>query len=241
MFKIKVCRGGVMKLFLAVILGVFMSVAETGEADSSEEPGSVSAEDVSSEETEEKASGGSEELSAGLEEDGSETGKGSVSAEDVSSEETEEKASGDSEELSAGLEEDGSETEKGSASAEKELRVERKSSTSGTKLETKTVDGYTIEELEGKLISYSRMRKTGRSLLISGVSLLGAGGGIFALAMIDGAIPLALTGLIAFEVGIPLTIVGGVLGGIGRRKQRQYRQMLRVRVSPGSLELVYSF
>lgn len=99
-------------------------------------------------------------------------------------------------------------------------------------------EGYTREELEGKVQSFSVMQASGVVLMTGGIVSLVAG--IVNLANSDaqtssypGGVTVSATdsqgaaGIILLAAGIPFTAAGTVLTAIGSRKRKEYKIRLR--------------
>ena len=85
------------------------------------------------------------------------------------------------------------------------------------------------------------MKKGGTILLGTGIPLLCLGSAMIPVGLGTYTVTPVIIGYYSVLFGIPLTVAGGVITGIGSKKKRQYQNMLQVRISPGSLEIVYSF
>lgn len=100
-------------------------------------------------------------------------------------------------------------------------------------------DEYTVEEIKGKITSYTKMKITGFTLLgIGGAALVT---GIILAANADWVTrstptgvqkttddPQGGVGIIMLAAGIPMAIVGTVLGTIGASKTHEYKQRLEL-------------
>lgn len=111
---------------------------------------------------------------------------------------------------------------------------------------------YTTVELKGKVKTYGKMKRTGNGLLAAGIPVLGAGAVAYVVGMATLAgtgepfcVALMLSGSVAVDVGVPLTIVGGVLSGIGGKKYNEYRRRLsrvmKVSVAPDAVRFTMEF
>lgn len=120
-------------------------------------------------------------------------------------------------------------------------------------------DEYTIGEIKGKIASYTKMKITGFTLLgIGGTTLVT---GIILAANADWETrqtptgvqkttddPKGGAGIIMLAAGIPMTIVGTILGAIGTNKTHEYKQRLElssvgVYITPKkqNIELTFTF
>jgi hypothetical protein len=114
---------------------------------------------------------------------------------------------------------------------------------------------YTIPELKDKLKSYTKLHNTGRGLLTSGVIVLSVGGVAFVSGLsllINGAetyddsqvalgVVLYIGGYIGIYAGVPLTVTGAVLNGIGKKKAKEYDRRLKLSVGANSVSLQMEF
>jgi hypothetical protein len=106
---------------------------------------------------------------------------------------------------------------------------------------------YTCRELQNKFSGFSRMEKGGNSLLIGGISLMTVGtvGLITAIPLLIDDREEGLIGIIVaeygFTFGIPMTVVGGVLKGIGGKKRKEYKRRLCLFIQPTGAAISYSF
>ena len=116
---------------------------------------------------------------------------------------------------------------------------------------------YTKAQLVEKVASYTRMHNRGRTCLISGVVLLAGGAAAMGggLAFMIGTstdemgpnpagLVIAVIGEIALDAGLPLTVVGGVISGIGGRKMEEYKNRLKnisLYVTPNGAGLTLKF
>ncbi len=98
----------------------------------------------------------------------------------------------------------------------------------------KDEDGYTKEDVQGKIEKFKNLRTTGFAMLGIGAATIGTGIALISTADWEShSTPTGVStttddpnggaGIICLAVGIPVTVAGIVLSSIGNRKYREYK------------------
>ncbi len=99
--------------------------------------------------------------------------------------------------------------------------------------EVRDSDGYSLADLQNKYDSYLGTKRKGNTMLGIGCGLLVVGfigiGVMSSASYFDGeqVITGMMMTMIGIDAGVPITIVGAVLSGVGGGKSREYQNRLR--------------